>query len=197
MTDCTRGLVSSELLLSCPCSEGKKTPFAKTNNGLEFGEFFWADIMRCSWLPSSSTGQVQLGYSRGSEKGWLETKTHFICRRGGKLPLKRALRDVRMPFADGNKAEKSAATRKFMNCHGLSEVFWIPLILLQALGANHCWCWHFSSSYLSAHGGSLALTDDLKINLIWLPAIFSFFSFFLPSLTWKLLPLLLISLLSS
>lgn len=148
--------------------------------------------MRCSWLPSSSTGQVQLGYSRSSWEGLAGNQNPFHLQKRGKLSKNRALRDVRMPFPAGNKAEKSAATHKFMNCHGLSEVFWIPVTLLQALRANHCWRWHFSLSYLSAHRGSLALPDDLKINLIWLPAIFSFFSFFLPSLTWKLLPLLLI-----
>lgn len=92
----------------------KKPPSAKTNNGLEFGECFWAKIMRCGWLPSSSTEQVQLAYSRGREKGWLKTKTRFICKRAGKTSLKGAWWDVRIPTS----ARKSAATL------GLYELWW-------------------------------------------------------------------------
>jgi len=53
---------------------------------------------------------VQLGYSRGSEKGWPKTKTHFICKSGEKAFSKRAWRDLRIPTPAENKAEKSAVT---------------------------------------------------------------------------------------
>lgn len=145
----------------------KKPPSAKTNNGLEFGECFWAKIMRCGWLPSSSTEQVQLAYSRGREKGWLKTKTRFICKRAGKTSLKGAWWDVRIPTS----ARKSAALLGFMNCDGVSEVFCMTLILCKLMGTTVVML-NFSSSCARTQGGSLALPDHLTIASLIITYLF-------------------------
>lgn len=178
MTACTWGLVSSGLVLSCPAHS--TTPIKKTTfcQDKQWAGIWWmlAKIMRCGWLPSSSTEQVQLAYSRGREKGWLKTKTRFICKRAGKTSLKGAWWDVRYPLQRGSQQQLLG----FMNCDGVSEVFCMTLILCKLMGTTVVML-NFSSSCARTQGGSLALPDHLTIASLIITYLFLIFFFSNPS----------------